>query len=185
MTPPAVSLGPVAPTSLCEANKMIIETDRLYLTPLTARQLRLWVEALPFLEKELNCRYCAEPMEGPFLAIVKGQLEITVNDETNYLYHSFWFLIRKSDRVVVGSADFKDVPNKDGEVEIGYGVGKDFEHNGYMTEAVQAMCKWAMAQNNIAHVIAETEIDRPQSQNILKRCGFTLYKQGETLWWRL
>ena len=56
---------------------MIIETDRLYLIPLTVPQLRLWVENIPFLEKELNCRYCAEPMKGVFLDIVKGQLDIT------------------------------------------------------------------------------------------------------------
>lgn len=90
---------------------MTIETDRLYLTPLTAQQLKLWVGDILSLEKELNCHYCAEPMEGIFLDIVKGQLEITAKDAANYLYHTFWFLIRKTDRVVVGSADFKNVPN--------------------------------------------------------------------------
>lgn len=163
----------------------MIETDRLYLIPLTARQLKLWAEDISSLELELNCRYCAEPMDGIFLDIVKGQFYKTEKDAANYLYHTFWFLIRKSDRLVVGSADFKDVPNEDNEVEIGYGLGKNFEHNGYMTEAVRAMCNWAIAQHNISHVIAETDIDSPRSQNILKRCGFIQYKQGETLWWRL
>jgi RimJ/RimL family protein N-acetyltransferase len=164
---------------------MMIETDRLYLIPLTARQLKLWTEDIPSLELELNCRYWVEPMDGIFLDIVKGQLGITKKDAANYLYHTFWFLIRKSDRVVVGSADFKDAPNEDNEVEIGYGLGKNFERNGYMTEAVRAMCNWAITQDNVSHVIAETDIDSPQSQNILKRCGFIQYKQGETLWWRL
>lgn len=164
---------------------MIIETNRLYLMPLTARQLRLWIADISVLEKELDCKYRAEPMEGFFLDIVKKQLEITEKDEFNYLYHSFWFIIRKSDRTVVGSADFKDAPNEDHEVEIGYGLGKEFEHNGYMTEAVQAMCDWAMLQENISHIIAETEVDNPQSQNILKRCGFVQLKQAESIWWRL
>jgi RimJ/RimL family protein N-acetyltransferase len=137
---------------------MMIETDRLYLIPLTANQLKLWIEDIPALEKELNCSYQAEPMEGVFLHIVKGQYEITVNVELNYLYHSFWFLVRKTDRIVIGSVDFKGFPNADGEVEIGYGLGKEFEHNGYMTEAVQAMCHWAMEQELISHVIAETDI---------------------------
>lgn len=86
-------------------------------------------------------------MEGFFLEIVKGQLISTESDEENYLYHSFWLLIRKSDRIAVGSADFKDVPNKDGEVEIGYGLGKQFEHNGYMTEAIQAMVNGLWSKN--------------------------------------
>jgi RimJ/RimL family protein N-acetyltransferase len=164
---------------------MTIETARLYLTPLTVQLLRLWVDDIPSLEQKLNCRYCAEPMKGIFLDIVKEQLDIAEKDAVNYMYHTFWFLIRKTDGIVVGSAGFKGIPNEDNEVEIGYGLGKDFERNGYMTEAVQAMCDWAMAQDNVTHVIAETDIDSPLSQNILKRCGFIQYKQGETLWWRL
>lgn len=87
--------------------------------------------------------------------------------------------------MVVGSADFKDIPDENKEVEIGYGLGKEFEHNGYMTEAVKAMCDWAITQDNICHIIAETDIDSPRSQSILKRCGFSKYKQDETVWWRL
>lgn len=164
---------------------MIIETERLFLIPLNARQLKLWAEDIPALEKELNVSYRAEPMEGVFSDIVKGQLQITAADEPHYLFHTFWFLVRKAERVVVGSADFKNVPDAAGETEIGYGLGKEFEHHGYMTEAVRAMCQWAMKQESVSHVIAETELDGVQSQRILERCGFCLYRQGGTLWWKL
>ena len=163
---------------------MNIDKKRLYLIPLTVGQLRKLTEDINALEKELNCTYKAEPMEGFFLDIVKGQLAITEKDPENYVWHSFWLIIRKSDNVVVGSADFKDIPNESGEVEIGYGLGKEFEHNGYMTEAVEAMCKWAFEQNNVKNVVAETDVDGYASQRILKRCGFKLDKQGETLWWK-
>lgn len=162
-----------------------METERLELVPLTAPQLRLWCEDIPAMEKELGCKYMAEPMEGVFLDIVKGQLEITEKDEKNYLWHSFWLIIRKNDRVCVGSADFKDIPDEKGETEIGYGLGKEFEHNGYMTEAVKAMCRWALEQPQVSAVIAETENDGFASQRILQRCGFEKYSEGETSWWRL
>lgn len=164
---------------------MQLETQRLYLVPLTSQQLCLWVDDLPALEKELDCRYRAEPMEGIFLEIVKGQAEKAAGDAAHYLYHTFWFLVRKSDHVVVGSADFKDLPDDNQEVEIGYGLGKAYERNGYMTEAVKAMCDWALTQPGIAHVVAETDADNPASHNVLKRCGFALYQRGETCWWRL
>lgn len=164
---------------------MMIETERLELIPLTMHQLQLWIEDVPALDKELSCTYKAEPMEGFFLEIVKGQLEISKNDSDNYKWHSFWFLIRKIDRIVVGSADFKDIPNRSMEVEIGYGLGKAYEHNGYMTEAVRAMCDWAMKQETVSHIIAETDIDGYASQRILKRCGFVEEKRGETICWRL
>lgn len=164
---------------------MIIQTERMELIPLTPNQLKLWIEDITALEKELACSYKAEPMEGFFLEIVKGQYEITRKDPKNYLWHSFFFLVRKDDRVVVGSADFKDIPNENGEVEIGYGLGKGFEHNGYMTEAVKAMCELALKQNGVTSVIAETDLEGLASQKILERCGFKNDKQGETLWWRL
>lgn len=164
---------------------MIIQTRRLELIPLTLHQLKLWIEDMHALEKELNCTYQGEPMVGLFLNIAKGQLEATEKDKAHYFWHSFWLLLRKTDRTVIGAADFKDVPNANGEVEIGYGIGKAFEHNGYMTEAVESMCKWALRQKNVLNIIAETDIDNQASQNILERCGFIKYKEEETIWWRL
>jgi ribosomal-protein-alanine N-acetyltransferase len=163
---------------------MNITTDRLELTVLNTRQLRAWLDDLPALERELSCTYCAEPMEGFFREIVAGQLTATEQDPDNAPFHSFWFLIRKSDRTVIGSADFKDVPDANGETEIGYGLGKPYEGNGYMTEAVEAMCAWALGQKGVSHVIAETDLDGLASQRILTRCGFQEYSRGETVWWR-
>lgn len=53
-----------------------------------------------------------------------------------------------------------------------------------MTETVQAMCSWALKQKGVRHVIAETDLDGYASQNILRRCGFTECRRGETVWWR-
>jgi len=164
---------------------MNVYTERLELHALDAREMRLWIEELPTLEKELACSYKAEVLEGDFLRIVEGQAKITEENAERYFWHSFWFLIRKSDRIVVGSADFQSGQNELGEVEIGYGLGKKFEHNGYMTEAVAAMCGWAKEQEGVSCVIAETLTDNAPSQNILKRCGFVETSRGETLWWRL
>lgn len=164
---------------------MQLETERLWIIPLSAKQLSLWICDIPALERELQCAYQGEPVEGIFRDIVKGQAEKTAQDEANCLYHTFWFLVRKADRVAVGSDDFKNVPDQREEVEIGYGLGKDFEGRGYMTEAVRAMCAWALGQRGVSSVIAETEKNHFASQNVLRRCGFALYRQEETHWWRL
>lgn len=164
---------------------MTIETPRLELVCLSARQLRLLTEDLGALERELRCIYRAEPIEGFFLKILKGQIPVTEQDAANAVWHSFWLLVRRSDRTVVGSADFKDLPNAQREVEIGYGLGKAFEHCGYMTEAVEALCAWALAQKGVECVTAETECGNLASRRVLQRCGFCQYARGETLWWRL
>ena len=164
---------------------MNVYTERLELHALDAREMRLWLDELPTLEKELDCSYQAEALEGDFLRIVEGQAKITADNAERYFWYSFWFMIRKSDRTVVGSADFKAGPNENGEVEIGYGLGREHEHNGYMTEAVRAMCDWAKERPGVSHVIAETLLDNQPSQNVLKRCGFRETSRGESVWWRL
>lgn len=170
---------------------MKLTTERLELIPLTLTQMEHWIYDLPMLEKELRCHYEGDEVSGFFADIVKGQLDIIKSDPENYFWHSFWFMLRKSDRVVVGSADFKAPPNEQGEVEIGYGLSPQFEHHGYMTETVQAMCTWALNQSGVTHVIADTDPDNYASQRILERCGFKRdyeadkQKGGETIWWRL
>jgi len=163
----------------------MIQTDRLELIPLTIRQLELWVSDIAALEQELNCTYSGESTEGFLSDIIKMKIERAKADEANHIFHTFCFVLRKSDRVVLGSASFKRPPNHNKEVEIGYGLGKNFEGNGYMTEAVQAMCNWAKSQEGISFLIAETNSGNIKSENVLKRCGFILYdRQEENSWWK-
>ena len=52
-----------------------------------------------------------------------------------------------------------------------------------MTEAVKAMCHWALRQQGVSGVLAETELDGTASQKILERCGFAKYRHDATIWW--
>lgn len=164
---------------------MKIDTARLEIRLLTAEQLALWLHDLPRLEQELDCRYGAEPLAGDFRTIVEMQHAATAADPANPQWHSFWFIVRKTDRRVVGSAIFKDLPDPEGNVEIGYGLGKDFEHNGYMSEAVEALCGWALQQAGVRHITAETDADGFASQRLLQKCGFREHSRAKTCWWIL
>jgi len=164
---------------------MELETERLFLKLLTLSQLKLWVNNISMLEVELNCKCNKEPIDGFFLKIINNQIKTIENDPENYVYHSFWFIIRKEDKRVLGSIDYKNIPNEKKEVEIGYGLEKQFEHNGYMTEAVSVFCKMAFMDENIETIIAETEVENTASYKVLERCGFKKYKEERTHWWRL
>ncbi len=54
-----------------------------------------------------------------------------------------------------------------------------------MTEAVEKTCDWGLSQPNVSSVIAETDIENIASQNVLLRCGFKLYLNLDTKWWKL
>lgn len=121
---------------------MVIETKRLKIIVLTQEQLEMLVDNIPEFEKRLNCSYQGEKIEGIFKNILYEQsLKIEANSDV-YLWLTFWLIVKKDDNIAVGMIDFKNIPNENREVEIGYGLGKKHEHFGYMTEAVEAFCTW-------------------------------------------
>lgn len=160
---------------------MTLDTDRLEIRLLTAAESRLWLERLPLLERKLACRYRAEPLTGAFRKAVEAQTAAAEADPECPQWHNFWLLIRKSDRLVVGSAVFKERPDAAGRVEIGYGLGREFEHCGYMAEAVEALCGWALRQEGVRHITAGTDPDGLASQRLLRKCGFV--QEGDTCFW--
>lgn len=150
---------------------MTIHTERLRLIALDKGELALLIEDLPRLEERLGVVYEAEPISGAFKGIIKGRLDKMDACGSDYLWLTFWLIVRKADNIVVGSADFKAPPDEAGGVEIGYGLAPEFEHMGFMTEAVNAMCEWALS-SGAKRVLADTEPCNLASQSVLKRCGF-------------
>lgn len=163
----------------------MLETRRLTLIPLDARRLELWYRDTAALEAELGCVYDAEPPEGPFLVIIKEQLKIIKKNRGSWLWNTFWLLLDREGAVIVGAACFKGVSG--GEAEIGYAAGENHRKKGYITEAVRAMCEWALDQPGIVAITAETETWNSDSHRALARCGFERYDGGtvDTFWWRL
>lgn len=164
---------------------MIIQTERLILIPLSVQQLDLWVNNLSRLEQELRCTYDAATLEGDFGETVKAQLKIVQNDVCNYLFHSFWFIQRKEDRIIIGSAHFKGVPNENGEVAIACELGEKYFNQEYMEETIEALCHWAKKQPRVRSIIAETKGNNLNTQIILSQCGFYKERIEDSIRWRL
>ena len=136
---------------------MTLETDRLRLYPISDEAMRRLIEA----EKvpELRQAY-AEMLQG------------CLDHPADRLWYAVWYMESK-DRpgTVVGDFSFKGLA-PDGAVEIGYGLREGFCGRGYMTEAVKAVCAWALTQDGVTRVEAETDPDNLASQRVLSRVGF-------------
>lgn len=136
---------------------MRIETERLFIRPISDGEIRTLIEGEK--DDELKKAY------GEMLA---GCL----NEPKNRLWYTVWLITLKSEpETAVGDLCFKGL-GADGTVEIGYGLRDGFCGNGYMTEAVKALCGWALAQENVVCVEAETDPDNAASQRVLASCGF-------------
>lgn len=151
----------------------------LYLYPLSSDELSLWLNNLPELEKKLNCTYCAEPLEGILRDSVTSQFILGMAEVLpNWIWYTYWFLIRETDNKIIGFLSFKGTPDSDtGSIEIGYSLGKEFEHNGYMTKAVQTLCNMAEQYPEVKKIKALTLTDNTASQKLLVRCGFRKFSE--------
>ena len=72
---------------------------------------------------------------------------------------------------MIGNLSFKGI-NEEGIVEIGYGTNSGYEGQGYMTEAVSAVVRWAADLEGVKLIEAETEASNSASKRVLEKAGF-------------
>jgi [ribosomal protein S5]-alanine N-acetyltransferase len=99
-------------------------------------------------------------------------------------------IVHTDDNVVIGDAGFKSLPNKDGSVEIGYGVAASYRNQGFAAEAARALIAWAFEHDAVRQVTAECRQDNHASKRVLEKLGMECTgkqatKDGTLLKWRI
>ena len=165
----------------------MIETERLFIRPLSLDELVKYIAMDPSLETGLQLNASSRHISPE----LKEALEQTIlpnvaNPAKNYLYNTLWTIICKDEQKMVGDLCFIGEPNAQGEIEIGYGTHEEFRGKGFMTEAVKAMIEWAKTQKGVSAIIASTEKTNKASFAILEKNLFVKTGQTESLFhWRL
>lgn len=135
---------------------MMIETARLRIYPISADELKALIEAQTDLILQTAYR---EMLDG------------CLKHPEQFNWYTVWKMELKATGEAVGDLCFKGL-NADGMVEIGYGTYSGYEGRGYMTEAVTALCRWAMKRPGVTRVEAEAEEDNHASIRVLEKSGF-------------
>ena len=143
---------------------MRVETERMYLYPLSDEEMRL------VIEKESD-----PEMKQAYTEMLEGCL----SNPDKRIWYAIWNMeLKDNPEIIAGDFCFKGLD--DGVVEIGYGLKEAYRHHGYMTEAVIAIIEWALSQENVKQVEAETDAENIASQKVLFRSGFVSNgKMGE------
>ncbi|MGM0896479.1 MAG: GNAT family N-acetyltransferase [Bacillota bacterium] len=128
-----------------------LETERLEIIPCTA-------DSIHVLQ---NQRYDNGPE-------IDRHLEELAEDPGLFTWGS-WLIIRKWDGRVIGDAGFKGKPDDKQQVEIGYGLLERYWNKGYATEAMNALIEWALSNEEVEKVIAETERSNLASIRVLEK----------------
>jgi RimJ/RimL family protein N-acetyltransferase len=81
-------------------------------------------------------------------------------------------VVRREDGRAVGGIGFHGVPDEEGRTEIGYDLAEGARGQGYATEALRALCDWALARDDVRTVFATIARDNLASQAVVTRAGF-------------
>jgi RimJ/RimL family protein N-acetyltransferase len=91
-----------------------------------------------------------------------------------------YVLVRTDDGVAVGGIGWHGPPDG-GTAEVGYDLSESARGHGYATEALRALCAWALAQPEVEVVVARTEAENVASRRVMERAGFTQTHSAEEL----
>ncbi|MEU6775569.1 GNAT family N-acetyltransferase [Streptomyces sp. NPDC046759] len=147
-------------------NNLVIPAERLTLTgvrPTAAHDLRLggdggftWLDGGPYEGTREAASFLMKAYET---GVHRPEFGVFV-------------LVRHEDGRAIGGMGFHSVPDEDGRVEIGYDLVEGARGQGYATEALRALAKWALAREDVSSLFATVERDNTASQAVVTRAGF-------------
>lgn len=83
------------------------------------------------------------------------------------------FLIRRADERLMGAITLDHIrrgPAQSGT--LGYWIGQEFARQGYMREAILAVCHYAFADLDLSRIEAACLPENAPSRGVLEKCGF-------------
>jgi RimJ/RimL family protein N-acetyltransferase len=165
---------------------MYLETPRLCLYPLTPEQLKQAKRDLAgtvrFFQADVEPVRFWEMWEKRRIYAAKSRM--TRQYPNAWLLTTAWLVVSKSGRLMVAEAGFKGPPGERGSLEIGYSTRKKYQNQGFMTEAVGALCHFAFTQKEykIRRIYAYTLPDNAASQRVLTNNGFVRASHPGKYW---
>jgi [ribosomal protein S5]-alanine N-acetyltransferase len=79
-----------------------------------------------------------------------------------------WVVVRRREDRPIGMVELRPDGHR---LELGYVLARRYWNRGYMTEAVQAVVTWALAQPEIHRVWAVVDVDNRASARVLEKAG--------------
>jgi len=162
----------------------MIQTSRLQLLPCTLQYFEALLQGNDVLADLLGIDIPEYWTEFPEIILVAYD---KLRNDPSMLGWFFYLVIHREDRRLIGSGGFKERPDKNGMVEIGYEITADYREQGYGTELAAALIRFAFSHNYVQKVVAHTEEEYNASVKILQKAGMQFAgevsdKENEQLW---
>ena len=95
-----------------------------------------------------------------------------VRQNPEYAKYLLRVAVLKDNPIIIASAGFHDAPDSDGMIEIGFGVHKKYQGNGYGQEILHGMWSWVVNDPLVKTLRYTVSPDNLISQHIIKKLGF-------------
>ena len=163
-----------------------LETERLTIIPLTLQQMRWQRDSFARLEQALGLAASGQRLEDELRPIVSRAIGQMRRRPHYTRWHCQWVAVLKEERRIIGSLAFKGAPDRDNAVEIGYGFDPFYHNRGLATDAVAEMVRWALGEDGVDAVIAETANRNVASMRVLQKVGFVITSATDRfLYWKV
>ena len=145
---------------------MILETQRLTLTPITAEDRAFLYPIMA--DPEVMAHWDSDAIDDPDVvdSILSAQLEDMAVGGAWY-----WAMRLTKGDGFVGCCDLSDIDWRHHRAEVGFIMGKDAWGQGYALEAMRAVMAFA-ASHGIRRLWARTHVGNGRSDSLLERLGF-------------
>ena len=147
----------------------IIETERLLLRPFTPEDApamyRNWAS-----DPEVT-KYLTWPTHSE-LGVTQWVVEDWVSHYGEDKFYQ-WAIVPKDMVEPIGSISAVKVNDTAQWVEIGYCIGKNWWHRGYMSEALKALIRFFFEEVGVGRICARHDPRNPNSGAVMSKCGMT------------
>ena len=160
----------------------MLTTERLTLIPLSLAQLKTGLSSIPCLSDEIHLQLVPGLFEGVVQRAVSMKIEkMNSQPESVHDWFTYWLIVITRENLGVGLVGYKGYPDSKGEVEIGYGIDQAYRRQGYMSEAVDALVKWAFNHPECKRITAPGVLkENIGSQRTLVHTGFDRVGESPT-----
>ena len=150
-----------------------IETNRLILRKFTKYDVEAFFNIIN--DEEVNIYIPFFPFK--LIEEAKNHLQEKYLDEYRKPIVFKYAICLKTENIPIGYVNLSD----DDSYDLGYGLKKDYWHNGIVTEACKALVE-QIRKTSIPYITATHDVNNPRSGNVMKNIGMIYQYSYEEQW---
>lgn len=94
-----------------------------------------------------------------------------------YYGYGMWLVFEKTSGKLVGRAGIEHREEFNGELELGYAIGRPFWRKGYATEVCRAICEYSKKHLNAGEIFCMVESENKASIALAEKIGFVFERE--------